>query len=68
MNIGILTFYRVANFGANLQALSTYSYLKNRGYNPIFIYYESERTEYVFKQSCISQEQKFAHLNFVDNL
>lgn len=37
MNIGILTYYRVANFGANLQAVSTYYYLKNNGYNPLFI-------------------------------
>ena len=29
MNIGILTFYKVANFGANLQGVSTYFYLKN---------------------------------------
>ena len=37
MNIGILTYYRVANFGANLQAVSTYYYLKNNGYNPLFM-------------------------------
>ena len=29
MRIGILTFYKVANFGANLQALSTFYYLKS---------------------------------------
>lgn len=28
MNIGILTFYKVANFGANIQGVSTYCYLK----------------------------------------
>lgn len=44
MNIGILTYYRVANFGANLQAVSTYYYLKNNGYNPLFILYESDDT------------------------
>ena len=26
MNIGILTFYKVANFGANIQGVSTYQY------------------------------------------
>lgn len=37
MKIGILTFANVPNFGANLQALSTISYLQNHGYNPILI-------------------------------
>lgn len=37
MNIGILTFYKVANFGANIQGVSTYYYLKKIGYNPIFL-------------------------------
>lgn len=37
MKIGILTFASVANFGANLQAFSTYSFLKNKGHNPIII-------------------------------
>ena len=33
MRIGILTFYKVANFGANLQALSTFYYLKSKGFD-----------------------------------
>lgn len=37
MKIGILTYHWVANYGANLQALSTYSYLQNKGLNPIII-------------------------------
>ena len=39
MKIGILTFNTAINFGANLQACSTYFYLKNHGYTPIFISY-----------------------------
>ena len=39
MKIGILTFNTAINFGANLQACSTYCYLKNHGYEPIFISY-----------------------------
>ena len=35
MNIGILTFYKVANFGANIQGVSTYYYPKIRNYHPI---------------------------------
>ena len=46
MNIGILTYYRVANFGANLQAISTYHYLKNQGHEPVFIDYTSWQTEW----------------------
>ena len=44
MKIGVLTFLHVANFGANLQATSTYYYLKNHGHTPIFINYSSTVT------------------------
>lgn len=37
--IGILTYNRALNFGANLQACSTYCYLQKHGYAPIFISY-----------------------------
>ena len=37
MRIGLLTYHWVANYGANLQALSTYCYLDNNVYNPIII-------------------------------
>ena len=33
MRIGVITYYKVKNFGANLQAVSTYMYLKNNGNN-----------------------------------
>lgn len=39
-NIGILTHCVADNYGANLQALSTAAYLKNVGYNPVFIRWE----------------------------
>lgn len=42
MTIGILTFYREANFGANLQGVSTYMYLKKHGHTPVFIHYRSK--------------------------
>ena len=45
MKIGILTFLHVANFGANLQAMSTYYYLMNHGHTPIFINYSSWQTD-----------------------
>lgn len=42
MKIGILTFADVPNFGANLQALSTVCFLKNKGHNPILIKWEPD--------------------------
>lgn len=44
-NIGILTYHSVANFGANLQALSTFYFLKKRGYNPLVIDYVPDKLE-----------------------
>ena len=35
-NIGVLTHCIADNFGANLQALSTACYLRNKGLNPVF--------------------------------
>lgn len=37
MKIGLLTYHLACNFGANLQALSTLNYWRNRGHEPIFI-------------------------------
>jgi hypothetical protein len=45
MKIGILSFYREINFGATLQALSTYKYLEKAGHFPIFINYYSEKKD-----------------------
>lgn len=65
MNIGILTFYRVANFGANLQAVSTYYYLKKRGHNPIFVRFESKYSEKGLKEEKDIQVEE--HLRFIDS-
>lgn len=66
MNIGILTFYRVANFGANLQAVSTFFYLKNRGHNPVFIRFETEYTERNFNSEIEKDRQMQEHINFIN--
>lgn len=39
--IGILTHFKADNYGANIQALSTASYLNNHGCQPIFINWDS---------------------------
>ena len=68
MNIGILTFYKVANFGANIQGVSTYCFLKNAGHNPIFLNYLSHRTEGELKKGYNDSIQVKAHLDFVNNV
>jgi hypothetical protein len=39
MNIGLLTYHSIPNFGANLQALATVSYLKLKGHNVTVLNY-----------------------------
>ena len=67
MNIGILTFYKVANFGANIQGVSTYYYLKEIGYNPIFLNYVSVKTENSLEESYKNSVQTKAHIDFVNS-
>ena len=64
--IGILTFARVANFGANLQALSTYCFFKKRGYIPIFI--DWEPYDFAKRQNLEAMTtQGKAHFDFFDS-
>lgn len=68
MRIGIITYYRVANFGANLQAVSTYRYLERAGHTPIFIHYMS-RQLYAATDGCYDADPQIkAHLDFVDSV
>lgn len=57
-NIGILTYHSVCNFGANLQALSTFSFLKKNGYNPIFINWMPKDLDDAFKNTIPVQQFK----------
>ena len=68
MRIGIITYYRVANFGANLQAVSTYRYLEQAGHEPIFIHYMSRQLYEVNDGSYDTNPQVKAHLDFVDSV
>lgn len=65
MRIGVLTFYNVANFGANLQALSTYRFLENAGHTPIFINYNSSK-EASLHQTRMEDLQYRTHIEFVE--
>ena len=63
-NVGILTHCIANNFGANLQALSTASYLRKNGFNPVFFFWD----EYLVKRSRnINQEQMNIHRLFLKN-
>ena len=66
MIIGILTFYKTENFGANLQALSTYKYLEGLGHTPVCIYYVSENVFSSQQSHLYSNKQLKAHFDFVD--
>lgn len=65
MKIGILTFHRPANFGANLQAYSSYKYLASLGHEVKVINYLRE-VDLQYKNR-VSQTQINAHIRFVEN-
>lgn len=64
--IAIITHFNVCNFGANMQALSTYSYLKKQGWNPILVNWANYQALLFTNVPQIQQDE---HKNFVfDNL
>lgn len=65
MKIGILTYHNVANFGANLQLLSTVNYLQQNGYTPIVINWHLDELEEVYKR-LTPQIQLEIHKNYRD--
>ncbi len=64
MKIGILTYHAVYNFGANLQALSTFCYLKNNGHDPVIIDFFPEKLEESFDKN-VPLVQANAHKSFL---
>lgn len=66
MKIGILTYHAVYNFGANLQALSTYSYLRNMGHTPIMIDFFPKVLEESFDRS-VPKKQANDHKKYIQN-
>jgi hypothetical protein len=67
MKIGIITYCKVLNFGANLQAVSTYLFLKNHGDDPIFINYISNENLVAIEKGK-TDSQWNAHMNFVNSV
>ena len=64
MRIGLLTYHWVANYGANLQALSTYCFLEKQGFNPIIINWVPEDAWNCYIQEA-SLEQIKVHNDFI---
>lgn len=64
MKLGILTYHAACNFGANLQTLSTVSYLKNRGVETHVINWYPTDLEQYYKK-IIPREQIKEHTNFI---
>ena len=63
MNVGILTYHWVSNFGANLQTLSTYKYVEKSGHKPIIINWVPDDVKAFYEKSVLP-EQNEAHKNF----
>ena len=63
MNVGILTYHWVSNFGANLQTLSTYKYVEKSGHKPIIINWVPDDVKAFYEKS-VMPEQNDAHKNF----
>ena len=49
MRIGLIAYHAASNFGASLQLLSTYSFFKNRGDEPVIINWVVEDFEEFYK-------------------
>lgn len=66
MKIGLIAYHAASNFGASLQLLSTYSFFKNRGDEPIIINWVPEDFEEFYKIRT-SKKQEECLLNFRKN-
>lgn len=64
MKIGVLTYHCVPNFGAQLQALSTISFLKRLGHEPIIINWYAKDLEKMY-DTRIPRFQIEEHLRFM---
>lgn len=62
MNIGVLTHHWPPNFGANLQAMSTFLLLKRLGHTPIFLNYRPRNLERTYRAR-VAEAQYQQHVN-----
>lgn len=66
MKIGILTLHWVPNFGANLQALTSVSYLKSLGHQVTIIDYQPKKMVKLYETK-VPEEQWKIHRQFVSD-
>jgi len=66
MRIGLLTYHWAANYGANLQMYSTYSFLKKSGCNPILINWIPESGKNYYKVVSGLAQLECHHKFFID--
>lgn len=66
MKIGILTYHRVPNFGAQLQAVSTYSYLKKYGHDVVLIDWYPEDVKMMYSKR-VPRTQIIYHDRFIES-
>jgi len=66
MKIGILAYHAAYNFGANLQVLSTFGFLKQLGFNPIVINWIPEDLELMYENT-VPKVQAEVHKQFLNN-
>ena len=66
--IGILTYHSVCNFGANLQALSTVDYFRNKGYDPIVINWMTDELEAYYKTHTPVEQYNIHEMFVQENL
>lgn len=67
MRIGVITYYKVMNFGATLQAVSTYCCLKKAGHEPVFINYLSKEAQQAITKGA-NVPQWNIQLDFVNSI
>lgn len=67
MKIALLTHHWVPNFGANLQAISTVSYLTKLGHEVTVLNYVPENLEKRYNEICSVPEQVHMHRQFCED-
>lgn len=68
MKIGILTYFNLANYGANLQAYSTYKFLKNKGHDVLFIDWSPEEYYKSKIENAMKDKNKLHHFAFIEEM
>lgn len=66
MKIGVLTYHRVPNFGAQLQALSTFSYFKKQEQKVLLIDWYPKDVKRMYENR-VAKEQIECHNRFIEN-